>query len=196
MLKAGDCLDFELINEDKLKICLTRQDMDEAGLAYETMNYADAHTKRALLLLLEKAKNQAGFAPRGAKLFIETYETEDKGCDLYFTIIRRPSRLKGSQATIPPVLFEFDGISELITGACKVFERYSHRIYKSSLYRLKGKYRLLVYSLDYSDKLSVYFLSEFASKISEDEVLAAYTIEHGREMLVDSAIDILSKYFS
>jgi len=188
-------LDFELINEDKLKIRLSRQDMLEAGLVYENMNYSDNHTKRTLLSLLEKAKKQAGFAPRGAKLFIETYETEDKGCDLYFTIIRRPSKLKDSQTVISPVLFEFESAGELIEGACKVFERYSHRIYKSSLYLLNGKYRLLVYNLDYNDKLSVYFLSEFALKLGEDEVLAAYTMEHGREIILDSAIDTLSKYF-
>ncbi|MCL2034325.1 MAG: adaptor protein MecA [Oscillospiraceae bacterium] len=188
-------MDFELINEDKLRIRLNPQDMAEAGLVYENMNYSDSHTKRVLLSLLEKAKKQAGFAPRGAKLFIETYETDNKGCDLYFTIIRRPGKLKGSQTVISPVLFEFDSAKELIEGACKVFERYSHRIYKSSLYLLNGKYRLLVYNLDYDDKLSVYFLSEFASKLGEDEVLAAYTMEHGREIILDTAIDMLSKYF-
>lgn len=189
-------MEIRLISDDKLKISLTRQDMDELGLKYKSMDYADGATKHALLSLLERAKEEAGFSPKGAKLFIEAYQNDEGGCALYFTSIRKPSRLSDSQAAVQPVVFEFDSLGDLIDGACKAFERYSHRIYKSSLYLIKGKYRLLVYSLDYSDRLSVYFLSEYGKKLSEDEISAAYTVEHGKEIIADTALDTLAKYFA
>lgn len=188
-------MEIILVSDDKLKILLTRQDMDGLGLIYENVDYSDENTRRVLLTLLGKAKEESGFSPRGAKLFVEVYPGDDGGCSLYFTTIRKPSRLPGAQSAISPAVFEFDNVDDLIDGARKTFERYSHRIYKSSLYLLNGKYRLLVYNLDYSDKLSVYFLSEFARRVGEDEILAAYTIERGAEIIADSALDILAKHF-
>lgn len=188
-------MEIILVSDDKLKISLNRHDMDELGLKYKNMDYSDEKTKRALLLILEKAKGEVGFSPRGAKLFIEVYQNDEDGCNIYFTSIRRASRLSDSGTAISPTLFEFENANDLIDGSCKAFERYSHRIYRSSLYYINGKYRLLVYNLDYSDRLSVYFLSEYAKKISEDEIFAAYTIEHGKEIIADTAIDTLAKYF-
>lgn len=187
-------VEFILVSDDKLRISLDRQDMDEYGIAFEKLSSADEKTRRALLQLLQIARDEAGFSPRGAKLFIEAYQDAGGGCSLYFTIIRKPSRLSGSLSVVAPVVFEFDDAESLITAACKTFKLYSHRIYKSSLYLMNGKYRLLVYNLDYSDKLSVYFLSEYAAP-RFDEITAAYTAEHGRELIADCALETLSGYF-
>lgn len=188
-------MEFIPVGDDKLKISLDRQDMNEYDIVYETLCASDEKTRRALLRLLEKAKGEAGFCPRGAKLFIEAYKDADGGCSLYFTIIRKPSRLSENQSVVAPVTFEFDDIESLITAACKAFRMYGHRIYKSSLYVLNGKYRLLVYNLDYLDKLSIYFLSEYG-RPRRDEISAAYTAERGRELIADCALETLAGYFS
>lgn len=189
-------MEIFLVSGDKLKISLTQRDFEKLGISYSSMNYADEATRRALLTLLEKAKHEVGFSPRGAKLFIEACQNDNGGCELYITCIRRPARLSDLKGVLPPTLFEFENVNDLITGALKALDRYGHRIYKSSLYFIDGKYRLLVYNLDYSDKLSVYFLSEFGTKLGDDEMLAAYTIEHGREIIPDTALDTLSGMFS
>lgn len=189
-------MEISLISEDKLKISLTQLDFEKLGISYSAMNYSDEATRHALLTLLEKAKREVGFSPRGAKLFIEVYQNDEGGCEMYFTSIRKPARSSDSKAVISPTVFEFEKVNDLIAGASKTLERYGHRIYKSSLYLLGEKYRLLVYHLDYSDKLSVYFLSEFGAKLGSDEILAAYTAEHGREIISDTALNVLSELFS
>lgn len=186
-------MDFTLIHENKLKVILSAEDMLSLELDYDEMDYTDPTTRKALLYLLENAKNQVGFSPRKAKLFIEVYPCEGGGCVLYFTNLRTPARTAGPG--MEPVVFAFDDADTLIEGACKVFERYSHRIYKSSLYLLEGVYRLVVFPLDYSDRLSVYFLSEYAEKLGEGEMLAAFTEEHGEELIRDTAIDTLAEHF-
>lgn len=189
-------MEISLVSEDKLKISLTQLDFEKLGISFSDMNYTDEATRSALLTLLENAKREVGFAPRGAKLFVEVHQNDEGGCEIYFTCIRRPARLSDSKAVISPAVFEFEKVNDLIAGASKALERYGHRIYKSSLYLLGKKYRLLVYHLDYSDKLSVYFLSEFGTKLGNDEILASYTIEHGREIIADTALDVLSGLFS
>lgn len=187
-------MEFIPVGDDKLKILLDKQDMTDYGIVYESLCAADEKTRRALLHLLEEAKADTGFCPRGAKLFIEAYKSENGGCCLHFTIIQRPSRLADNQSVVAPVTFEFEDIESLITAACKAFELYGHRIYKSSLYALNGKYRLLVHNLDYLDKLSIYFLSEYGVPL-RDEISAAYTAERGRELIADCALETLADYF-
>lgn len=186
-------IEFILIHENKLKVLLSAEDMQSLGLDYESMDYTDPTTRRALISILENGRGKVGFHPRKAKLFIEVYPCEGGGCVLYFTNLHMPAR--GSRAGMEPVLFEFEDSDSLIEGACKGFERYGHRIYKSSLYLMEGKYRLVVYPLDYTDRLSVYFLSEFGKRLGEGELLAAHTDEYGKALIRGNAIETLAELF-
>ena len=179
---------------DKLKVLLNRGDMDALSLDYESMDYSDEKTKQALLALLERAKAETGFQPRGAKLYIEVYPCEDGGCALYFTAMRRTPETPPAQGLVP-VVFEFENLAALSEAAGKAFRRYGHRIYKSSLFRMAEKYRLVIYPLDYSDRLSVFFLSEYGKIIGEGHVLAAFTQEHGSEIVADTAMEVLTEIF-
>jgi negative regulator of genetic competence, sporulation and motility len=186
--KAGDIVEITPQSDDKLKISLSRQDMEELGLVYKNMDYSDRATRQALKLLLRRAGEETGFSPLGAKLFIEVYKNEGGGCDIYFT--RLPSGKK-----LAPALFEFKSADDLIECAKRASALYGHRIFKSSLYRLNGRYRLLVHCLDYSDNLSAYFLSEYGAKLCEDSICAAHTAEHGEELIADSALETLARFF-
>lgn len=186
-------MNFTLIHENKLKAALSAEDMRSLGLDFDRMDYSDPVTRKALIFLLENGRNQVGFDPRKSKLFIEVYPCDDGGCVLYFTNLQTPGRGKG--AGMEPVLFRFDSAETLLEGAEKVWEQYGHRIFKSSLYRMDGKYRLVVWPLDYADRLSIYFLSEFGEKLGEGELLAAYTGEHGKELIDGNAIEVLSELF-
>lgn len=188
-------MEFLLLGADKLKVLLSKRDMEAYSLEYENMDYSDGKTKRALLELLEQAKNEAGFQPRGAKLFIEVYPCEGGGCALYFTAIRQPPASGATAQGLLPVVFQLDDLSALFEAATKVFRRYGHRIYKSSLYRFEGKYRLVVYPLDYNDRLSVYFLSEFGVNLGEGHVFAAFTQEHGEALIEDIAIETIAEIY-
>ena len=176
------------LSDDKLKISLGRQDMDDFGLVYKNMDYSDRPTRQALKALLRRAGEETGFSPLGAKLFIEVYKNEGGGCDIYFTRIVSGKKLA-------PALFEFKNADDLIECAKRAYELYGHRIYKSSLYRMNGKYRLLVQCLDYSDNLSAYFLAEYGAKVCEDAICAAYTAEHGEELIADTALETLARFF-
>lgn len=187
-------MDFHMIHENKLKVILTAADLEGFGIDYDSMDYQDPHTRKALLRILEQGRAETGFDPRKAKLFIEVYPCEGNGCVLFFTCLRQPHA--AAKTAMEPVLFAFDSVDALTEGAVKVYSRYGHRIYRSSLYQMEGTYRLVVYPLDYADRLSVYFLTEFGEKIGEGRLMASYTQEHGREIIRDNAIEKLSEFFA
>lgn len=186
-------MEFELLCENKLKAMLSAQDMQLLELDYEQMHRSDPATRKALVTILEQAKRESGFDPRGTKLYIEAFPCEEGGCILYFSCI--PTAMHTDAYGIDPVLFEFKDSDAMISGACKVFEMYGHRIYKSSLYLFEHMYRMVVYPLDYADRLSIYLLCEYADKLGEGAILAAFTEEHGKELIKDRAIDTIAGHF-
>lgn len=191
--ECGVTMEITRIHETKLKVVLTAEDMENLSLDYDDMDYAQPATREALLYLLEKGREETGFHPKKSKLVIEVYPCEGGGCVLYFMVADKTRN--NERSGIRPAVFAFDTADDLIEGACRLFQQYGHRIYKSSLYRLDREYRLVVYPLDYTDRLSVYFLSEYARLVGEGELLAAFTEEHGQALVVDNAIDIIAQHF-
>ena len=186
---------FVLVDSDKLKVSLTQKDLEEMGISYESIDYSDENTRKALVSLLEKGRAQTGFNPRRAKLYIEVFPSQDGGCVIYYT------RLQGGEVFaagrfVPgpsPVVFAFDSSEALIQACSGAKRRCIHRILRSRLYLLEKQYRLVIWSLDYSDNVSVLFLSEYGRPVGEGAVLAAFTEEHGKLLICENAIETLAE---
>lgn len=188
-------MEFFLVDPDKLKVSLTRTDLEELGIDYQSLDYSDESTRDALVSLLEKGRALAGFNPRRAKLYIEVFPSRDGGCVIYYT------RLQGGEffsagRFVPgpaPVVFAFDSPEELIRACAGAKERCIHRILRSRLYLLETQYRLVVWPLDYLDNLSVLFLSEYGRPVGEGAVLAAFIEEHGKLLVWENAIEAMAE---
>lgn len=190
-------MEFYLISQNRMKVALRPEDLERLGITYDKLDYADPLTRRALVTLLEEGKRETGFNPRRSKIFIEAFPSEEGGCILFFCRLGEGQRLPSLEEQPGPeaVVFRFEGADALADAAEKVFARYGHRIYKSSLYWMDGGYRLVVYPLDYADHMSTTLLGEFASRSGEGEVLAAFIEEHGESIIRDTAVETLAKHF-
>lgn len=190
-------MEFHLVHPDKLKVVLTKGDLEALEIDYQDMDYSDEATRSALLALLEQGRVQAGFRPRRAKLYIEVFPSEEGGCVIYYTRLTGGELYpSGRYSPGPaPVVFAFPELDDLLEAAAKISGRYAHRIYKSSLYKMEDVYRLIVYPLDYADRLSIWFLCEFGRLVGEGIVLAAYTEEHGKLLADGDAIEKLAKIY-
>jgi len=64
-------MELRLVNENKLKIILTNEDMALLDITYEEMDYNDdLGTRRVLWEILDQAKRQTGFDAGKEKLYI------------------------------------------------------------------------------------------------------------------------------
>jgi len=75
------------LNENKLKITLTNEDMASMDITFEEMDYdEDIGTKRVVWELLDAAKRQFGFYAAGSeKLYIKVHPAQNGGCFIYVT---------------------------------------------------------------------------------------------------------------
>lgn len=188
-------MEIGLIGGKKLKVSLSARELEGLSMSFEALARADGNTRSFLVKLLEEGKGRTGFSPRGAKLFVEIYPDNGGGAVVYFTAFHPPGA-PGLPARIQPVIFAFESAEHLLEGAARLARQYGQRVYKSSLYRFRGEFRLILYPLDYSDGLSVYFLCEYARKVGEGPVLASYIDEHGTEIIRNDAIDTLSEIYA
>ena len=190
---------MRLVGNDKLKIVLSPQDMQELSITFEALDYANDQTKALILGLLTSAKLSTGFDPTDRKLLIEAYPEPAGGCTIYITALKKPPGAGGTahkNEITDPAVFGFRDVDILIQATTKLFSQFCQRIYKSSLYRMNGEYRLIIYPLDRVDSLTVSFLSEYGRLIGNGYLLASYIEEHGDPIIEGNAIDVLSHYLS
>lgn len=101
-------------NKAKIIVELSRDDMLELDITYESMDYSNIETRRVIWTILDKARHELGrdIDPSG-KLTIETIPLDKGGCVIFFTVNDTSSRLK-TVISQDEEVFEFDNIDNVI----------------------------------------------------------------------------------
>jgi negative regulator of genetic competence, sporulation and motility len=190
-LSGGYGMTFILLDNDRLKICLTKKEIHQRGLDENRLKDSDpAKIRGTLVSLLQKAREECGFCPQGAKIIVEILPDENDGCILSFTAVHG-LRTTPDGCEIEPVIYGFDSAYDMVRGVTELYNRYGHRIYKSSLYIGANGFLLTIRALDYSNRQSGRFLEEYAQITGKGEVYAAYIEEHSELLIEDNAVDVL-----
>jgi negative regulator of genetic competence, sporulation and motility len=78
-------MELILINEKKLKIMLTPEDMREYEIDCDSVDYARTETRRAFWSILDEAKHRTGFDAASERVYIQLYPSREGGCEMYVT---------------------------------------------------------------------------------------------------------------
>ena len=73
------------IGTSKLKVMLTKEDLEEFELAAETLDYSNTETKRMFWDILGRAKHSVGFDTDGERVLLQLYPSRTGGCELFIT---------------------------------------------------------------------------------------------------------------
>ena len=76
-------MDMIMISDRKLKVMLTREDLDGYGVATEDLDYANTDTKRMLWDLLSLAKKRVAFHTDGHRVLLQIFPSRDGGCEIF-----------------------------------------------------------------------------------------------------------------
>ncbi len=94
------------ISDNALKVMLTCEDMRSYDIAFETLDYTNTETRRAISEILAVAKRTVGFAADSEQLYIEAFSDGEGGCELF---VRRERE---------SVVYELCGVDMLLM-ACR-----------------------------------------------------------------------------
>ena len=110
-----------LISPGKLKLMLTKNDLDKYALDCETMDSEDPSTRRALRELLSDVKTASGFDAADDKLFIQLYPSKDGGAEIYITklSLRREAEPDKSSSIRISSVYRFDTMRDLLCACSR-----------------------------------------------------------------------------
>ena len=160
-------------NKAKIIVELSRDDMAELDITYESMDYSNIETRRVIWTLLDKAKHALGrdIDPSG-KLTIETIPLEKGGCVIFFTVNDTQKTVSAKTADKTEV-FEFDSIDHVID----LFSSLKDNTPVGDLYAdNKGRFRLIM-PTDERFITQIKF-KEYSHPCREGKLAAEITKEH------------------
>ena len=99
------------ISADKLKLTLSREDMDAYRLDASEAG-CGVGTRRAVRDILDEAKRRCGFDPEGGRLLVQMFPSAEGGCEIFVT------RLGGEDGraafSLTAQAFVFEELDDLI----------------------------------------------------------------------------------
>ena len=133
------------VNEYRVEVTLTREELEGFDVTYEQLDYADPETRRVMWTLLSEIRRQNGVdLDLSGKLLIEVNRETDGSCRVCFTVLPQKEGRSGSvkqlvKTETAPVVLETADLDGAIraAAACK-------RDIGSELYHCGGRYRLVL----------------------------------------------------
>lgn len=211
-------MEFILINENKIKVMLTEQDLKDFEIDAEDLDYSNTDTKRMFWDILSRAKHSTGFDTDGQKVLVQLYPSRHGGCELFVTKIgelcpaddgcmlsskpgephteKRASklRLKTQIEKKDSSVFLFESLSDLLC-VCRHLESLGYDSQSSAYIDRDKRYYLFLEGIDTSGyiPLDIYsFICEFGILENVKSSLC-YLGEYGQSIAKDNAVSLLSR---
>lgn len=194
-------MEMLLISDAKLKVMMTKADMDAYALKGEEVDYDTTEARRAFWSILDEAKRQTGFDAAKDKVLIQLYPSKDGGCELFVTklglvpplaekTIARSGRV--AMLSARRAIYGFERLSEL-TDACRQVSG-CDGVEKSDVYYVDdGKYYLVLEErLGKSERVTeLSCLSEYGACLPASQL--DYIREHGICIKSGGAVSLFSR---
>lgn len=194
------------ISDSKLKIMLTRSDMQKYGLRADKVDYNDAATRKSFFAVLDDVKLSHGFETEGDKILIQFYPSKDGGCELFVTklgLLPAASERAMSKSdritmlTTRRELYVFTRLQDLVNGIKAL--GYSEEIKHSDVFYDResagGRYILEIMGRGAGRAIFISeldILLEFSEKA--DISLFPYVTEHYERLTEGNAIEVFSRF--
>lgn len=78
-------MELLVISENKLKVILSRDDMDAYSITCDSIDYDNTETRKAFWCILDEAKHKTGFDAAADRVYVQIYPSRGGGCEMYVT---------------------------------------------------------------------------------------------------------------
>ncbi len=187
-------MELLIISENKIKISLTKNDLDGYKISCDDIDYDTTETRRVVWSLLDDVKKQVGFDAGKSRIFVQMYPSRDGGCELYISKLGKQSsrslvnaEQKGdtlSKEDRKKDYYIFDGINEML-AVCKELCYQGYKGSSDVYVDDDGRFFLCTES-----EKGFEFMLEFGLH-QASEATELYIKEHCREICTQRAVETL-----
>lgn len=212
-----------IINRTKLKIMLTRPDMQKYEITGETLDCTDDATRRALRRIIDDARRGTDFETDGQQLLIQLYTSRDGGCEIFVTklgasdesnadqtagtdtpeqvLLRRVLAVDGAVKPVRsgtrPAALLLDTV-DCLTAVCARLMSIGYSGDSRAYILEDGRYCLLLHLPDTSFfrlPQPYAFLAEYG-ETADAGVMSLLVCEHGQEVCSAQAVETLGRLYA
>lgn len=205
---------FEKLNENKLRIIISSQDLVEKHIDFHSFMSNSLETQDIFLDILEKAEKEVGFITKNHKVRIEAFAMNNE--DFVFTVTKlsdknekeifKQNKLKFKRKKIETSnlqsVYKFSCFDDFLSFALSLQNSNVKNISVFSkttiLYTYKNNYYLVFTNINeqykYCKKIFT-LLTEFSSYVNNSELFASKLAECGKIYFKNNAIKTCQKYF-
>ena len=181
-----------LISPGKLKLMLTKSDLDKYNLDTASLEGEHTHTRRAFRALLSDVKRVAGFDASNDKVFIQLYPSRDGGAEIYITrLINTDERAEKNDKRTEGI-YRFSSLTDMLSACSHAYT--TPKPSKSSAWQCDdGSYYLIT-----SDKFNTPLERFEESMRAYGHAVTAkqaevYVLEHSSCLIDENAVSTLAR---
>ena len=190
-------MEFLLIGESKIKIVLSSEEAKDQGLDTTSADVSGPVARRVFWRILDMAKEEVGFDPKGDKVLIQLYPLASGGCELFVTklgiLSESSARLVSKSDRIAMLsksrsLYSFDDLNDII-GASRAVKSITGELSpKSDVYVDGEKYYLSIEEYGKGgEPVEFPCILEFGMGLTAE--LSSYIYEHADRLTDGDGID-------
>lgn len=113
------------ISETKLKVMLTKEDMQNYHIEIPKISCGDALCRNAVKELIRNAGREVGLEPDGEKMFLQLYPERDGGCEIFATFLSGKNTVTADHITgTDHTTNSEDNMPKAAVGTENIRERY------------------------------------------------------------------------
>ena len=184
---------FEKLNDTKIKIILSSQDMESNNLSIENVLSNSADSQRFLDSIIREAESALGFKPDDSQLLVEAVAPSNEEC--IFTITKLLDDKKCYSQHSNSFIFKFDCFDDFI-NLCTFLNNFSYLCLKEiskdfSLIYYNNTYYLKFVESEYSTIVVDYIktlFEEFGKDVSRSAGIDGILNEYGKVLFSKNAI--------
>ncbi|NLM28281.1 MAG: adaptor protein MecA [Clostridiaceae bacterium] len=203
---------IEKINDNKIRIFVTFDDLEERDIDLSSFNYNSPETQELFWDLMEQAELELGFETHESQLCIEAVTDIDQGFVITITKIdedgdfesiqkfiknryrRNDLRIKRKTSSIcsTVMIYNLETFEDLCMLAARLEPLYSG---DSSVYQCEGSYYLVLRKVDaLSQSMNKIenILSEYGDRVANVLFFEGYLNEYGKLMVEHGAINVFA----
>lgn len=206
---------IEKISENKLKVTISSNDLEERDIDLYSWNYNAPATQELFIDIKEQTELLFGINIDDSQLCIEATPDSDEGFVVTITIVdgeedfesiqkyiknkfkkndlRAKKKSKNIYSAI--IIYSFGDFEDICTVCNKISTLYTG---ESTLFKLLDTYYIMMLRNGYTvSDVAMFetYLSEFGNKIQNTGFYEGYLNEYGENIIKKDALEVISRYF-
>lgn len=206
---------IERINDNKIKVFLTLDDLHERNIDLTALTYNSPQTQKLFVDMMNIAQYEHDFFVNDSQILIEAVPVPPEGFEIFVTKVNEDSEFESihkfiknklkkdeltssrkiKRSTNNSYIYQFNSFDDLCNGIRHLNYDYSTN---SSVYKYNGSYFLVFLkwnTRDYTSKIIETNLNEFGEKVGDVIFFEGLLEEYGERMINENAIEVIKEYF-